>query len=82
MRQELSHGGACEVVFFFPSHESNDKEITEKRLLILKMIVGLGRGLSWYRACCVSVVGLRSISITPVRCWACGARARSHACTH
>lgn len=45
-RQELSRGGACEVVFFFFSLESNDKEITEERL-ILNMIVGLGRGLSW-----------------------------------
>lgn len=81
MRQELSRGGACEVVFFPPSHESNDKEITEERLLILNMIVGLGRGLSWYQAC-VSVAAMRSVSITPVRSWVCGARARSHACTH
>lgn len=47
MRQELSRGGACEGLFFFFSHESNDKEIAEERLLILNMIVGLGRGLSW-----------------------------------
>lgn len=34
------------LFFFFFSLESNDKEITEERL-ILNMIVGLGRGLSW-----------------------------------
>lgn len=34
------------LFFFFFSLESNDKEITEERL-ILNMIVGLGRGLRW-----------------------------------